>query len=254
MRQLLAISACAAILAGCAAKYEAVTPDVQAKMMGDLQAGKPVLDCGAKCSFTWGAQAAAIHQLDLAEKWNDLAVRVMQIGYGSDLAYYYLGQSAQGLGYHQAAITYYGWSLGINTGTDPMLKCASGTALAAQLNLQSGDHCQGVDLAASIPVLIQASRDALAQQAAAAAAAQASEVAPAPVHHTRHVQKSATNTGGTGWVAPPPAPSGNAAGNTGGTGWSAPPPSSSASNTTTNTGGTGWSAPPPAPSSTPASP
>jgi hypothetical protein len=252
MRQVLAISAAVAMLAGCATKYEAVTPDVQAKMMADLQAGKPVLDCGGKCSFTWSAQAAAIHQLDLAEKWNDLALRVMQIGYGSDLAYYYLGQSAQGLGYHQAAIAYYGWSLGINTGTDPMLKCAGGTALAAQLNLQAGDPCQGVDLAASIPVLIQASRDALAQQAAAAAAAQASEVAPAPVHHYHHVQKTATNTGGSGWVAPPPAASGSSSSNTGGTGWVAPPSSSSGS-AAANTGGTGWSAPPPAPASTSAS-
>jgi hypothetical protein len=235
-----------AMLTGCASKYAAVTPEVQSTMMRDLQAGKPVLDCGQNCRFTWAGQVGAIHQLDLAENWNDLALRVMQVGYGSDLAYYYLGQAAQGLGYHQAAITYYGLSMALNTGSNAMLKCASGQALAAQLQLQTGDPCEGVDLAASIPVLIQASRDALAQQAAADAAAQQAAASPPPPVHHHHVQSAstnkasgATNTGGTGWAVPPPAPSSASASNaptsntggsnTGGTGWAVPPPASPAS-------------------------
>jgi hypothetical protein len=221
IRKILAATACAAMLAGCEAKYQAVTPDLQANMLLDLKAGKPTLDCAAKCSFTWAAQVPAIHQLDLAEKWNDLAIKVMTIGYGSDLAYYYLGQAAQGLGYQQAAIDYYNLSLALNSGPDPMLRCNGGTALAAQLQVNTGDPCQGVDLPGSIPVLIQASKDAIAQQAAAAAAA----APPPPVHHRHHTQPaSATNTGGTGWVAPPPPASTPAASNTGGTGWVAPPP------------------------------
>jgi hypothetical protein len=230
MRHLLAAGTCLALLSGCAAKYDTVTPDVQAKMLADLQAGKPVLDCAEKCSFTWGSQVAAIHQLDLAERWNDLAVQVMRIGYGSDLAYYYLGQAAQGLGYYQASIAYYNWSLGLNTGANPVLKCANGEALRAQLGLP-GDSCQGVDLAGSIPVLIQASRDKIAEQEAAAQAA----AAPAPVVHHRHHKSAATDTGGTGWAVPPPA------GSSGGTA------SSSSSSSSSNTGGTGWAVPPPAP-------
>jgi uncharacterized membrane protein YgcG len=213
------------MLASCSNKYDTITPEIQAKMMGDLQAGNLTLDCGPKCGFTWLAQKPQIHQLDLAEKWQDLAIKVQQIGYGSDLAYYYMGQAAQGLGYHQAAITYYTTSLGISTGADPLLRCEAGQN-------QNGDPCEGVDLVSSIPVLIQASRDALAQQAAATAAANA----PAPTYHHRHKKpaSSTTNTGGSGWaVPPPPASSGSGSGGSssgggsaGGAGWAAPPPPS----------------------------
>jgi hypothetical protein len=198
------------LLAGCSNKYDSITPEIQAKMMADLQAGNLTLDCGPKCTFTWLAQAPQVHQLDLAEKWQDLAVKVQQIGYGSDLAYYYMGQAAQGLGYHQAAITYYSTSLGISTGQDPLLRCEGGQS-------ENGDPCQGVDLVSSIPVLIQASKDALAQQAAATAAANA----PAPTYHHHRKPKPAASTGGSGWAVPPPPPS---SGGTGSSGWSAPPP------------------------------
>jgi hypothetical protein len=128
----------------------------------------------------------------------------MQIGYGSDLAYYYLGQSAQGLAYHPAAIAYYSQSLALATGMNPMTKCSAGAS-------DGNDPCQGVDLIASIPVLIKASQDVLDQQAAAAAASHR------VVHH-HHKKPASSSTGGSGWVAPPPAAS------SGGSGWVAPPP------------------------------
>ncbi len=198
--------ASAIALSACANKYEALTPDIQAKMMDDLKQGNLVLDCGAKCTFTWIAKVDQIHQLDTAERWQDLAQAVMQIGYGQDLSYYYLGQAAQGLGYQDAAIKFYKWSYALNTGQDPLQKCAS-------LASQSHDPCQGVDLASSIPVLIKASEDVLAQQAAAAAAAEA----PAPKPKRRHKSTTQTTTpaaapanggssGSSGFDLPPPAP------------------------------------------------
>ena len=217
---VLFLAAAGGILASCANKYDAVTPEVQATMLSDLRAGRLALDCGARCSFTWIGQVPAIHALDIAERWDELAVRVMQIGFGQDLAYYYLGQAAQGLGYHQAAIVYYNAALGLANGQDALLKCEGG-------QLQGGDPCQGVNLAAAIPVLVQASRDVLAQQAAATEAA--AEPAQAPVHHHHHVKP-----------AIPVASSGAAAG-----GWVAPPPPSA---TPPSSGSAGWVAPPPAPS------
>jgi hypothetical protein len=188
-------------LSACANKYDSLTPEIQAKMMDDLKQGNLVLDCGAKCSFTWIAKVQQIHQFDTAERWQDLAQAVMQIGYGQDLSYYYLGQAAQGLGYQDAAIKYYRYSFSLNTGQDPLAKCAS---LASQTN----DPCQGVDIAASIPVLIKASEDVLAQQAAAAAAAEA----PAPKPKRRHkatqtaTPAAAPATGGSGGFDLPPPP------------------------------------------------
>jgi hypothetical protein len=214
---LAAALACALALAGCANKYDVLTPDLQAKFMDDLKAGKPTLDCGQKCLITWIAQVPTIHQLDLAESWTPLADKVMQIGYGNDLAYYYLGQSAQGLGFHQAAITYYTTSLALATGPDPLMKCAG-----LQDNLQ---NCQGVDLVASIPVLVDASKKVLAQQQADADAAAAAAAAPPPVVHKKRPKAVANNSI---WSAPPPAntPSGTstASSSSGGAGWSAPPP------------------------------
>jgi len=204
---LAASVALVAMLAGCATKVETVTPEMQATMMSDLQAGKLNLDCGLKCDLTWITQESQVHALDIAERWQDLAVRVMQIGYGNDLAYYYLGQSAQGLGYHQAAIAYYNYAYALSNGTNPLLKCEGSG--------DGGGGCQGVDLIASIPVLIQASRDAIAKQEADAAAA-AAAAAPAPVHH-HHKPKPK-------WVAPPPPSDAAPASGSGGSGWVAPPP------------------------------
>jgi len=146
-------------------------------------------------------------------------VRVMQIGYGNDLAYYYLGQAAQGLGYHQAAIAYYNNALAIATGADPLMKCETAQG-------EGNDPCQGVDIAGSIPVLVQASRDALAQQAAS-------------VRHRRPRSNVQPASAGPGWAAPPPAGAPAA----GGPGWAAPPPAASAGG---GAGGAAWAAPPPA--------
>jgi len=220
-QHLLGAAAIAAALSGCANKYDTVTPELRASMLADLRAGRMSLDCGAKCTLTWFAQAASIHSVDIAEQWQDLAVRVMQIGYGNDLAYYYLGQAAQGLGYHQAAIAYYNNALAIATGADPLMKCETAQG-------EGNDPCQGVDIAGSIPVLVQASRDALAQQAAS-------------VRHRRprsSVQPASASSG-PGWAAPPPAGAPAA----GGPGWAAPPPAASAGG---GAGGAAWAAPPPA--------
>ncbi len=204
---LAALLTSAAMLAGCANKYDAITPELQASMMSDLRAGKLNLDCGLKCKLTWESQAPSVHALDIAERWPELAVRVMQIGYGSDLAYYYLGQSAQGLQYHEAAIGYYNYAGAIASGTDPLLRCEDPT----------NNSCQGVDIIASIPVLVAASRDAIAARQAEEQAA----AAPAPVHHHHHKTAAPKPSD---WAAPPPA-SANAGAQASGDGasWAAPP-------------------------------
>ena len=215
---LASVVASGALLAGCANKYETITPEVQAGMMSDLRAGKLNLDCGLKCKLTWESQAPSVHALDIAERWPELAVRVMQIGYGSDLAYYYLGQSAQGLKYHEAAIGYYNYAAAIASGADPLLRCED----------PANNSCQGVDIVSSAPVLVQASRDALAEEHAAEMAAQN----PAPTHHRHHKVAPASTQNASGWQAPPPPP--------------ATPASASASEGASNASGSGsgWAAPP----------
>ncbi|HKM63869.1 MAG TPA: hypothetical protein VJY39_15400 [Acidisphaera sp.] len=225
LTQVLATAGLAGLVAGCMtqASLPPVTPEVQATMLDDLRAGRMTLDCGAACSATWTAQLGAIRAFDAADHYADLAVRVMQVRYGSDLAYYYLGRAAQGLGDYTAAIAYYQHALDLANGTDPVLRCEAVSAA-----------CQGVDLAGTLPVLIQASQRELAESTPH------TTVRRRPAH-------AAPATAGPGWATPPP-PTETTAGAaaSGGSGWVAPPPAASAPSTSgTTSGGAGWVAPPP---------
>ena len=72
-----------------------------------LQAGEPALECGLPCRDAWRANRATALVLNEGRQWRELAVLVMQIGYMNDLTYYYLGRAAEGLGFWDAANTYY---------------------------------------------------------------------------------------------------------------------------------------------------
>jgi hypothetical protein len=159
MRRLLLSLLSVSALSACSMQIQTVTPEIQSKMTEDLKAGNLTLACTIECLFTWDRQVKTLHALDIAERWNDLYVKVMQIGYKQDLAYYYLGQSAQGLGYHAAAITYYRYANALATGQDITLRCDATADDALP------DPCQGVEIASVVPVLIKASQDALDAQA-----------------------------------------------------------------------------------------
>ncbi len=93
-----------------------------------------------------------------AERWSDLATGVMRIGYGGDLAYFYLGQAAQGFGYYQASIAYYSQARALADSSNVTMQC-SGVR-------RSEDRCQGIRISAAVPALIESSRDALQREAA----------------------------------------------------------------------------------------
>jgi hypothetical protein len=88
----------------CTLQNESVPPD---QLMSEFQAGKPVLSCRQDCSLAWSNNAQKVANLDITGQWRDSALLVMQIGYESDLTYYYLGHAAENMGYLQAADTYY---------------------------------------------------------------------------------------------------------------------------------------------------
>lgn len=127
------------LLAACAGRPAMPADQAQQSALMALKAGAIKLPCGKSCADVWKQEAPSLRRLDHDEKWEELAARVGAIGYHSDLAYYYLGQSAQGLGFHEAAILYYTRALTV-AGTEA-----------------------GLGVLNAVPVLIQASRDALAQ-------------------------------------------------------------------------------------------
>src|SRR5205823_2094983 len=71
-----------------------------------LQAGEPMVDCRA-CLEAWRANRATALVLNETHHWTELAGLVMETGYTDDLTYFYLGRAAEGLGYRDAARTYY---------------------------------------------------------------------------------------------------------------------------------------------------
>jgi predicted Zn-dependent protease len=72
-----------------------------------FKAGRAVFDCQLECSLRYGAAKPDWRKLHERQAWRDLAVSVMQVGYLSDLSYFMLAEAAQGMGFPDAAATYY---------------------------------------------------------------------------------------------------------------------------------------------------
>lgn len=72
--------------------------------------GEILLDC-VSCSFKAGLNYEKMESLYKVAWWYDLSNLVINIGYGNDLTYFYLGRAAEGLDKLEAAKTYYQLSL-----------------------------------------------------------------------------------------------------------------------------------------------
>ncbi len=150
-------------------KYPSLTEEVSKRIMEDLKNGTMDLDCLNLCAGSFIRKQPDLYALDLAENWTELALDVGRIGYKIDLGYYYLGQAAQGLGYHHAAIKYYATSAAMAAGNVARFQCAAegslGDLVAPSIlaGVQPGPAggCAGIDIPSVVPVLIKASRDAL---------------------------------------------------------------------------------------------
>ena len=92
------------VLTTCATR----TPELPAdELLRRLQAGEAVLECSLACLDAWRSNRITALLLDETRHWRELAILVMRIGYMNDLTYYYLGHASEGLGYREAAKTYY---------------------------------------------------------------------------------------------------------------------------------------------------
>ena len=106
-RIALIASGCWAI-AGCAGYRPALSP---AQAIAELQTGQSLLSCRDACVVAWREAEPRAAQLDRAARWADLAALVENVGYQDDLSLYYLGRAAEGLGYPDAAASYFGQSI-----------------------------------------------------------------------------------------------------------------------------------------------
>ncbi|SEM72036.1 hypothetical protein SAMN04489760_13831 [Syntrophus gentianae] len=114
--------------------------------MKDLEEGKPNLDCDTlACDLCWMENLDGMILLYNSSEWVKLAESVMKIGYGKDLAYYFLGQAAEGMGYNEAALKYYNQGVAAFSDSRKLHHCR-----------ESGGGCGGLDLAQAFPQRIAA--------------------------------------------------------------------------------------------------
>ena len=131
-----------ACLAGCATPQAAPAPaklveqpltDQQA--LRQIRTGDAKLECDASCAEAWQHHQADLTALYDSGDWRKLGVLVLQIGYKQDLAYFYLGRAAEGLGDRSAALVYYGAAQGLATGPNNATRCAASPAGCNGLSL-----------------------------------------------------------------------------------------------------------------------
>jgi hypothetical protein len=134
--------ACAPVNHGLPVRTEAQTAE-------QFNRGEVVLDCQVACAGNWKANRPELLRRYIAQNWSGLADLVVQTGYQEDLAYFYLGRAAEGLGQNEAALSYYRVAGALATGADPSRRC-NGTA----------DSCDGFTLPRDIYAHIQIVRAA----------------------------------------------------------------------------------------------
>jgi hypothetical protein len=103
-----------------------LSSETEANMIANLRDGRVDLRCGAACAEMWRANLLTLNDRYVAKDWLHLGTLLIQIGYQNDLAYYYLGQSAEGLGSPKAALKFYRIAGALASQPDPQLKCNSG--------------------------------------------------------------------------------------------------------------------------------
>jgi hypothetical protein len=96
-----------AVLAGCAEPAHNASNVDPAIALDLLGSGVPLLRCRDACLDDWRKAEPKAEQLAAAGQWRDLAKLVIAVGYQDDLAVFYLGEAAEGLGYKPAAVSYY---------------------------------------------------------------------------------------------------------------------------------------------------
>ena len=127
-------------------------PDFQSKFArGDIR-----LTCTLACAGSVGAARRKMRGFYDNKLWMDLAKEVSSIGFDNDQQYFYLGTAAAGLGYRNAAKTYFN------------LARASAYKCGGSINV-----CDGFNFPADINAWVTALNNADAKDAQAAAAAKA---------------------------------------------------------------------------------
>ena len=94
--------------------------------VGAFEHGEVALNCRVACAAAWNASRPELLRRYIAANWHGLADLVIETDFQNDLAYFYLGRAAEGLGKNDAALNYYRIAGALATGPDQSLKCRDG--------------------------------------------------------------------------------------------------------------------------------
>jgi hypothetical protein len=195
------------VLTGCAVRMPEVPID---ELLRRLQAGEPMHDCRLACLDAWRANRATALVLNETRRWRELAVLVMQTGYTDDLTYFYLGRAAEGLGYREAAKTYYQVSTRLSAAGLGCIKenpdLCNGQRLPAAAEARLAELTAPPPPPKAPPRRQQSQRQLPAttsRQAKPASVAPARTIAPAPTGTAVEPDASSKPTG-PDFAAPPP--------------------------------------------------
>jgi peptidoglycan hydrolase-like protein with peptidoglycan-binding domain len=133
------------LLSSCAQQYGYITPEIRAQFLNDLKAGSLTLKCRFHCDLSWLHNYPRMINLHNTRMWADLAELVMQIGLENGPSYYFLGKAADELGYYDAAIIYYEYSMTLYNDKTAQNHCQVGRKL---------QYCGDVDYNYELPLLI----------------------------------------------------------------------------------------------------
>jgi hypothetical protein len=101
------MSAAMISLSACTHRYSDLPASQTSQRYQDFLQGKATLDCELNCSGAWGWARPTLLQYIAQQRWVEVAQKVLEIGYHDDLAWYYLGRSAEELNAPRAALIYY---------------------------------------------------------------------------------------------------------------------------------------------------
>ncbi len=133
--QISIISVSLCILIGCASQGLKTSAGSNAKdWYSTFINGDGRLTCQLACSGSYGGNKRILKAYYDAQVWLDLSREVSEIGYAYDQAYFYLGRSAEGLGFNAAARTYYA------------------LALAYPMKCNSRANCDDLDISSEIKI------------------------------------------------------------------------------------------------------
>ncbi len=109
--RLVTLATALFLLAGCASTVVDTTDQATIARYDAFKSGNIVLPMGTLEAAEWTINRQPAYNLLAAGRWRELADLVQRKGINNDLAWYYLGRSAEGLGQVELARSYYQRSL-----------------------------------------------------------------------------------------------------------------------------------------------